>query len=226
MRSTRRLACCALTPPRPVALCLSLLSVDGWSRLNSADSALARMVRADDRRWWRQLAVESWSLEGGCWLPCCPFGGHLCKASDLEGEKERRKKQKRGERESAWKVSMVTFVSLFLIAYVILLLATLHPACRPAVYSVLVTLPRLCCLFVPTSSPLTLWFEAFTLSNKLIFKRSRHPHLTFIPSIQFQIFTSNFFHAIIFTLSLQNLRCLFTTGSTGCIRCNKATRHN
>lgn len=36
---------------------------------------------------------------------------------------------------------MVTFVSLCLITYVILLLVTLHPACRPAVYSVLVTLP-------------------------------------------------------------------------------------
>lgn len=47
----------------------------------------------------------------------------------------------RRESESAWKVSMVTFVSLCLIAYVILLLITLHPACRPAVYSVLVTLP-------------------------------------------------------------------------------------
>lgn len=36
---------------------------------------------------------------------------------------------------------MVTFVSLCLITYVILLPVTLRPACRPAVYSVLVTLP-------------------------------------------------------------------------------------
>lgn len=36
---------------------------------------------------------------------------------------------------------MVTFVSLCLITYVILSLVTFHPACRPAVFSVLVTLP-------------------------------------------------------------------------------------
>lgn len=126
--------------------------------------------RSDGSSWWQEMveAVSCGKLVAGGWMLAsmlsiwCP---------SLQGFRSRRRerkeeKQKRGERESAWKVSMVTFVSLFLIAHVILLLATLHPACRPAVYSVLVTLSRLCCLFVPTSSPLTLWFEAFTLSQQ------------------------------------------------------------
>lgn len=61
-------------------------------------------------------------------------------------------------------------MSLCLIAYVILPLVTLNPACRPAVYSVLVTLLRLCCLFVPLSTSLTLWFDSFTLSQQAHFQ--------------------------------------------------------
>ncbi len=61
--------------------------------------------------------------------------------------RRRRETVERRDSESAWKVSMVTFVSLCLIAYVILLLVTLHSACRPAVYSVLVT-PLLTLLLV------------------------------------------------------------------------------
>lgn len=39
--------------------------------------------------------MESSSLEGVCWLRCCPFGVHLCKASDLEGEEEEEERQSR-----------------------------------------------------------------------------------------------------------------------------------
>ena len=54
-------------------------------------------------------------------------------------------------------------MSLCLIAYIILLLVTLHPACRPAVYSVLVTLPLtlllVCSLVLSTHQR----FDPFTL---------------------------------------------------------------
>ena len=91
-----RLMCLLSFPLRLV--CSSLLPV-GSLRFNlpSAGRALAGMVQAGVGSRRRQLGVESESLEGPCWLPCCPFGVHLCKSSDLEGEVEQR--QSRGERE-------------------------------------------------------------------------------------------------------------------------------
>lgn len=89
---------------------------------------------------------------------------------------------------------MVTFMSLCLIAYVILLPITLHPACRPAVYSVLAALPPtllLVCSFlisihcmiwsfrsIPTSSS----SNTLTCHNSLILPPSNSRTTPSLPS--------------------------------------------
>lgn len=114
---------------------------------------------------------DGWLRESGCWWlwdgdRAAHFYVHLSKASDLEGEEE--KEVIKRERASAWKVSMVTFVSLCLIWHVSLPLVTLHPACRPAVYSVLVTLPLT--LLLVCSFPLSLLYMIWSFHS--IFKYS------------------------------------------------------
>lgn len=108
------------------------------------------------------------------WRVCVGFhAAHLVSISASlqiwkKGKKKRGGKVERRESESAWKVSMVTFVSLCLIAYVILLLVTLHPACRPAVYSVLVTLPPtllLVCSFLLSTHSMIWSFQSLPTSS-------------------------------------------------------------
>lgn len=114
---------------------------------------------------------DGWLWESSCWWlwdgnRAAHFYVHLSKASDLEGKEE--KEVIKRARASAWKVSMVTFVSLCLIWHVSLPLVTLHPACRPAVYSVLVTLPLT--LLLVCSFPLSLLYMIWSFHS--IFKYS------------------------------------------------------
>lgn len=96
-------------------------------------------------------------------------------------EEEKGGNKVESESKSARKVSVVTFVSLCLIAHVILPLVTLRPACRPAVYSVLVTLPPTL-LRVRSLTPLhSLYDLIFSLRpHKLI---SKHPPLSHLSSV-------------------------------------------
>lgn len=189
------------TPPRTVYLCF-LQTAPGNPNLNSAGSALAA---ADGWRCWIWSGVESWLLKGTCWCPRCPFGYHRSQVLTLERRGRREVKVQEKRSESAWKVSLATFVSLCLITHVILLPVTLLPSCRPAVYSVLVTLsPTLlfvCSLVLGTH--VKMW--SFRSPNKLIFTQSPHD-ISSIPPVQFNNYTfTAFIQFILLSSSFSSL---------------------
>lgn len=104
-------------------------------------------------------------------------------------------------------------MSLCLIAHVTLLPVTLLPSCRPAVYSVLVTLPPtlllVCSLVLGTH--VKIW--SFRSPNKLIFTQSPHD-ISSIPPVQFNNYTFTGF--IQFVL-------LSSSSSSLCVRWSMAT---
>lgn len=165
--STGWLVCCKSTPLRLVPLCFSLLPVDDFWYLSLACPQLCSCSpRWDGSSWWLEKVetVRCGKLvAGGCMLAsmlpiwCPSLQGFRSRGE--EGEKQSREESVRVHERLAWwhlchsALSRTSFSSLSHSTLSVVLLSI------PS----LSLFPRLCCLFAPSSSPLTLWFDPFTL---------------------------------------------------------------